>query len=148
MDGKSVCEVCGNELDPALATCPFCNQTREPVYTRKNREHFSVVNLELGMPLVHGALKRLDYELASADQRGIKIFILIHGYGSSGKGGAIKDAVRKVLKLRKDQSLVNDVLPGEDCGKQSTHAKFIQKRFPMVKEYLLRPNPGITLVVI
>lgn len=148
MDATSICEVCGNELDPTVIICPYCSKKRRNNPLTENDETVLVVNLERGMPIVHDAMKRMEVELATAENRGHKVLVLVHGYGSSGKGGAIKNAVRRELKLRQDQKKLNDVLPGEKCGKQSRHVKHIIKRFPMLKEYALRPNPGITLVVI
>ena len=149
MVAKTVlCEVCGNELDAVLKSCPYCNQKREPDYTQEIEDYFRVVNLERGMPLVHEALNRIDYELVSARQSGLKVLVLIHGYGSTGKGGAIKDSVRAELKVRQGANALTDILPGEDCGKHSPHARQILKRFPELNDYVRRPNPGITIVVL
>ncbi len=148
MAAGSVCTVCGNEVDPALARCPFCKQERKPEYAMERSEQFRVVNLERGMPLVDDALKHLRSEFETAKHTGCRVLVLIHGYGSSGKGGAIKDAVRSRLKIWVDQETVKEVLPGEECGKRHGHARQLLKRFPYLKEYVLRPNPGISLVVL
>lgn len=99
------------------------------------------------MPVVRDALQRLEVEVASSVLAGIKVLVLIHGYGSTGTGGDIKKAVHRKLRLYMDQKKITDILPGEECGKQSAHAKHMMKRFPMLSDYLLRMNPGITIVV-
>ena len=148
MESESVCAVCGNEVDPALASCPFCSEKKKPEFVKTATESYRVVNLERGMPIVRDALHRLASELETASRTGCKALVLIHGYGSSGKGGAIKDAVRKQLQLCMDQKALNGVLPGEECGKRSGHARQLAKRFPFLVEFVQRPNPGITLVII
>lgn len=45
------------------------------------------VNLELGRPSADEALRRLEHELAAKRHLRAKAMKIIHGYGSSGKGG-------------------------------------------------------------
>ena len=148
MGDESVCAVCGNEVDPALASCPFCSEKKKPEFVKTAAEPYRVVNLERGMPIVRDALQRFASELETASRTGCKALVLIHGYGSSGKGGAIKDAVRKQLQFCMDQKTLSEVLPGEECGKRSGHARQVAKRFPFLVEFVQRANPGITLVII
>ena len=72
-----------------------------------------MVNLEKGMPLVQQALDRLE-GLTEQREPGIKALTLIHGYGSSGTGGAIKTAVRQQLALLRQQGRIKEVIPGEE----------------------------------
>ncbi len=148
MGNESVCAVCGNEVDPVLASCPFCSEKKKPEFVGKTAEQYRVINLERGMPVVRDALKRLVLELEMASRTGCKALVFIHGYGSSGKGGAIKDAVRKQLQYSMEQKTLREVLVGEECGKRSGQARQFLKRFPFLDEFVQRPNPGITLVII
>ena len=59
-----------------------------------------VVNLEAGMPTVATAKSLLSQALRTAKATGTHLVKLIHGYGSTGKGGAIRSAVRKDLEER------------------------------------------------
>ena len=52
------------------------------------------VNLELGRPSADEALRRLEHELAAKRHLRAKAMKIIHGYGSSGKGGRIRTARR------------------------------------------------------
>jgi len=54
----------------------------------KNPDTIKVVNLEEGMPQVEEARLRMQYELQLAKKQGYTAVKLIHGYGSSGAGGA------------------------------------------------------------
>lgn len=54
------------------------------------------LNLELGRPTADEALRRLEAELEAARHMNTPLLKLIHGYGSSGKGGRIRTAQPKV----------------------------------------------------
>ena len=146
MAGMATSETCGNNIDAALTSCPYCDRRRTPQYGSEKQAGYKVVNLEKGMPYVHEAVKRLQGEVQIAHATGVKMLVLIHGYGSSGEGGAIRDAIRKELQSGKKDHKVNEILLGEDCGKNSGQAKNMLRCFPQAKEYLQRANPGITIV--
>lgn len=109
-----------------------------------------IVNLKKGMPLVKQALDKMKLELNAAGKQGIQVVTLIHGYGASGKGGAIREEVRKQLRYMLDQGKIREVAPGEQLGKHAGQRKHLFKRFPFLEqsgEYRAA-NPGITLVVL
>lgn len=60
-----------------------------------------VVNLEAGMPTVDVARTHLNMALRSAKANRVKVLKLIHGYGSSGRGGAIRADVLAQLARKK-----------------------------------------------
>ena len=72
-------------------------------------KHTRELNLELGWPTVDQALRRLDAELEAARKMNTPLMKLIHGYGSSGKGGRLRTACRTWLR---QQELC--FLPGEE----------------------------------
>jgi hypothetical protein len=84
---SSTCKTCGNECDAGLPVCPYCGAKKEGLAPKKERQH-CVVNLKRGMPPVKDALHKMDQELTQARVSGFRVVTLIHGYGSSGRGGA------------------------------------------------------------
>ena len=66
----------------------------------------NIINLEKDMPTVEAALMRLRLELSTLRRTGISTIKIIHGYGSSGTGGAIRTATRQFLseQLRRARS--------------------------------------------
>ena len=58
------------------------------------------LNLEQGRPSVDRALGWLEAELEAARRMNTPLMKLIHGYGSSGKGGALKTACQKLCTER------------------------------------------------
>jgi DNA-nicking Smr family endonuclease len=109
-----------------------------------------VINLETGMPLVHQALAQLDRALAAARQRSHPILKLIHGYGSTGKGGEIRIAVQKRLRELRDQGAIRQCIFGEDWSTTDASTWILLKAHPALKADpdLGKRNQGITIVVL
>lgn len=73
---------------------------------------------------------------------------VIHGYGSSGKGGAIKKALHEFLPTLVKQNKIDAFLPNEKfCGKNPIYLKYTAL-FPelILDSDLMNLNPGITLI--
>ena len=146
----TLCETCGNEIEWSTERCPYCEQ---PLTTRsaKRSNIFGpaviTVNLEEGRPLVADALYRMDGKLYEARKQGAKVVRLIHGYGSSGTGGAIRTAVRKKLEIDHRNNMIKCYVCGEDYL-HSEVGQQMRSRNPQLKKIVRtdRPNPGITLV--
>ena len=147
-----LCQVCGNDIDQGLLICPFCGGKQElQTGTSPTGGAFhKVVNLERGRPLVESALKKLQMELDSARRQHLRVLTVIHGYGSSGKGGAIGAECRKVLAYLKGNGEINTFIPGEDFRVRSGATRDLLRRFPQLATNvnLNKGNRGITLVVL
>lgn len=66
------------------------------------------VNLEHGMPTVQTALSQLALELRRTRSMGCTGLKIIHGYGSSGKGGKIRVQARSRLARMKGAGEIRD----------------------------------------
>lgn len=148
MEDGFICEVCGNEGDNHASQCSFCGAARTLVPPKKEIPTYRVINLEKGMPIVRDALKRLHNELESSRLLGYRVLVVIHGYGSSGKGGAIRKEVRRQLQYLYDRKEINDFLPGEKCEKRSGRFRQMIRRFPFMDRMVRKPNPGVTIIVL
>jgi len=146
----TVCEVCGNELEYGITTCPYCDSVSTSPVVQAEPPLQRTVNLEQGMPTVARALQRLETELATARRQGYRVITFIHGYGSSGKGGAIKEEVQRQLYYYKHQGRLNEVVSGEDFSSRTGVGRQLLRRFPALSQHgdLNRANRGITLVVL
>ena len=69
--------------------CRYCNAQQSARATTGSRERLRTIDIEAGMPLVEEGLARLEKELARAMQAGVDVVRVIHGYGSTGKGGKL-----------------------------------------------------------
>ncbi len=146
-----ICEVCGNEKEPGLVVCPFCgHKNSKQTDTKRSAIPHQTLNLEAGMPTVEQALNRLETEIQRAHIQGVMAVTIIHGYGSSGKGGKIKRAARKVLCHLQETGNVRRVIYGENFSRKNGASKALLKRVPVLNktDYLGRGNKGITIVEI
>jgi hypothetical protein len=109
-----------------------------------------LVNLEEGRPTVRQMELRLDRELFTASHDGTNLLKLIHGYGSTGVGGALRDAVRATLARHKSADKIQDFIAGEDFRISNQETWDLLKRAPELKQDrdLGRGNKGITIVVL
>jgi len=105
------------------------------------------VNIERGSPSVAQAISKMVNELATAKGGGYKSVILIHGYGSSGTGGAIKPAVINKLKEPMLAGLIKNYVNGANWDQRKE--EFIDE-CPQLKEYQSRiqQNPGVTVIIL
>src|SRR5664280_1152326 len=71
-------------------------------------------NVEAGLPTLDEARRLVIEEIKRAKREGVKVLKVIHGYGSSGKGGALYVGLRKSFGLRKKETLIKDYIAGED----------------------------------
>ena len=58
------------------------------------------INLEEGMPTCDEAMDRLKSSIKLTKQSKYKCALIIHGYGSSGKGGVIRIKARQWLNAQ------------------------------------------------
>jgi hypothetical protein len=148
---KIICDVCGNKRDTSNLLCPFCGSKldvadleRQTVFVHKT------VNLEAGRPVVEIALNRMNEIIEDSVRSDVNVLTLIHGYGSSGKGGAIRLECRKTLDFLKSKGVINNYIIGEDFNKRSGSVKSLLRRYPQLEadKHLNRGNRGITLVIL
>ena len=107
------------------------------------------VNLELGKPTVEQAVVKLNQALFSAKASGTKIIKLIHGYGSSGKGGAIRQGILRELENKKAEGIIKEYVPGDAFSPFSPAGRKALAAMPELsrdRDYS-RGNLGITLVL-
>ncbi len=70
-------------------------------------------NVEAGRPTLEEARRRVIAEIKRAKREGVKVLKVIHGYGSSGRGGALCIGLRKSFGLRKKEGVIKDFVAGE-----------------------------------
>jgi hypothetical protein len=109
-----------------------------------------VINLEEGRPTVNVGLLRLDHALAEAHADRVPLLKLIHGYGSSGVGGDLREQVWKALDVLQRSGQIAAFIPGEDFRESNAASWELVKRNKAIRndrDYG-RGNRGITIVVL
>ena len=144
------CEVCGNPIPAQAFTCQFCNSAQSVKNFPKTRERVISSNLEAGLPSADQSLEQLERTLREARSCGAKVVRLIHGYGSTGRGGKIREAVRRELGRKLARGEVRAVVHGENYSPNANATRDLLSRFKELKT-TERPdsgNPGLTLIEI
>jgi hypothetical protein len=109
-----------------------------------------IIDLEEGMPTVEQARLRMQYELKATRNEGYTAAKLIHGYGSSGTGGALRLELQRDLRNEVRDGKLRALIPGEDWRISDEATWSLLKRFPEWKRDadLGRNNLGICIVVL
>ncbi len=108
-----------------------------------------IVNLEEGMPHVEQARLRMQHELQLARKEGYTAVKLIHGYGPSGVGGALRTELQRDLLNAVRQGTFRACIAGENWRVSDETTWALLKSFPEWKQDtdLGKNNRGITILV-
>jgi len=144
------CQICGNDISAASLSCRFCGSRQDREHLELNRQFVQkTVNLEQGRPVLERALQKLKDAIEDAAKNNVQVLTLIHGYGSSGKGGRIRLECRKNLDYMKSNGRIHDYIAGEDFSRKFGPAKMLLQRYPQLSRdsNFNKGNRGITLVM-
>lgn len=110
----------------------------------------SIINIEEGMPQVEAAMKKLRFELNTMRRIGIHQVKVIHGYGSTGHGGALKVATHECLRGMLDEGKIKAYCPGEFFGPFEKSGRTLVEMCPAFRSDpdWSRANDGITVVIL
>ncbi len=105
------------------------------------------INLEYGKPDSLSAVAILKNDLMTFARQKSKAVIIIHGYGSTGTGGAIKQGVRRLITDNSMKGIVRDYSGGESW---SYNKKRLTAMCPDLSKHESRihNNPGVTIVIL
>ncbi|HET7184794.1 MAG TPA: Smr/MutS family protein [Terriglobales bacterium] len=117
---------------------------------QKRSKAMKLVNLENGMPSVPLALSLLNDALRSGRMEGFTALKIVHGYGSSGIGGALRSALQAALMRHEQAGEVRAFIAGEDWRISDERSWALLQKCPELKADvdLGRGNKGISLVVL
>lgn len=71
---------------------------------------------------------------------------IIHGYGSSGKGGIIRQKVRSYLNAQLKNGKIKAVIYGEDFNVLNFKALELKNKYKELSELLTVCNHGVTVI--
>ena len=105
-------------------------------------------NVEAGRPTLDEARRLVIEQIKQAKRDGARVLKVIHGYGSSGKGGALCIGLRKSFRLRKKEGVIKDFIAGEDFSIFNDTALALVEAVPEVRgdPDLNATNEGVTIL--
>ena len=109
-----------------------------------------VINIKAGMPTVEEAREKLFHDIEDAKKSGERFLKIIHGYGSTGVGGKLKDTVRKSLLNRKREGIIEHIIFGERFCSIYQDVENILKIYTFLRKDsdYNKKNAGITIVIL
>jgi hypothetical protein len=109
---------------------------------------YRVFNIETDLPTLDEARRQLMAEIRRAKQEGVGVLKVIHGYGSSGKGGTLGAGLRKSFALRKKEGVIKDFIPGDNFTVFNPEVLSLMEAVPGLRQDpdLEQTNLGITLL--
>ncbi len=115
-----------------------------------SRPRVKVISIKSGMPTVDEARALLADAIASAESEGCRVMKLVHGYGSSGKGSALKSALRSSLRKRRKEGKIRSFIAGEDFETFSPETLEALHEYPELGDDsdFNKSNEGITMVLL
>ena len=75
---------------------------------------YAEINIKQDMPTVSEAMRYLQDSIERKKREKVDVLLIVHGYGSSGKGGSICTKSRQWLKAQERAKAVKQVIFGED----------------------------------
>lgn len=108
------------------------------------------INLERGMPSLEFAKIQLRQSLTAARANRVAVLKLIHGYGSTGRGGVICTEVRCTMRELQQKGELIAYIPGEEFSPFEETTQKMLLRYPELSrdsDYL-KTNHGITIVIL
>lgn len=114
-----------------------------------SKPRVKVVIIKSGMPTVDEARSRLADAIASAKSEGCRVLKLVHGYGASGEGGALKSAIRSSLRKRRKEGTIRSFIAGEEFETFSAETLEALHEYPELRDDsdFSKSNEGITMVL-
>jgi len=109
-----------------------------------------VVNIKEDNPNSDYALYLLDQEIKYSKAVGNRVIIVIHGYGSHGQGGVIKQRLKEYLPELKKKKIIEDYVLGENWGELNETRQKICRISPeaILNENLSSINSGVSVVLL
>ena len=107
---------------------------------------YTELNIKEGMPLVSEAMDYLKKSLDRCRRNKYECVLVIHGYGSTGKGGAIHDKARQWLKAQERNGKVRSVIFGEDFSIFNFKSLELKNRYRDLEPLMTVCNHGVTVV--
>ena len=111
---------------------------------------YRIINLEEGLPAVQDAMARLGREIRMARRQRVGVLKVIHGFGSSGRGGKLRLATRRELQNLQKRGYVRFFIEGERLSIFDEDTRRALACCPALRRDpdLERHNNGVTLALL
>ncbi len=109
-------------------------------------DYYAEINIKEDMPPVAEAIDSLKRALTRYKNNRTHFVVIIHGYGSTGKGGVIRQKSRSYLMAQKAKGAIKKVVFGEDMTIFNSDARELKHQCKSLDCYMEACNHGITII--
>ena len=109
-------------------------------------DKYTEINIKENMPTVAEAMEYLRECLSRLKKDKYGCVLIIHGYGSTGKGGAICKSARQWLKAQERNGKVKAVIFGEEFTIFNFKALELKRKYTELEPLTHMCNNGVTVV--
>ena len=107
---------------------------------------YTEINIKQDMPIVADAMRYLQTSIERLKREKYNVVLIIHGYGSTGKGGAIHDKARQWLKAQERNGKIKKVIFGENFTLFNFEALALKNECHELEPLLKICNHGVTVI--
>lgn len=107
---------------------------------------YTEINIKEDMPVAAEAMRRLQDSITRFKHDKYNIVLVVHGYGSTGKGGVICEKARRWLRAQERGGKVKQVIFGEDFTLYNFNALALKNKCRELEPLLRVCNTGVTVV--
>lgn len=145
------CARCGNPVPAGNPVCPYCGS-----FERVGGPRAAAAGQTRTVDLGHRRLsareagERLQGEVERAAAAGERFLRLVHGHGSTGRGGVLRTALRGELARLRGQGRIAAFIAGELLSGDTNEGRGFARRYPEARAWpdWNAGNEGVTIVVI
>lgn len=118
--------------------------------TQQGQGYCKEINIKADMPTAAEAVRRVACNIRNGRAWGCAAIKIIHGYGSTGKGGRIRTEVRRYLADQRERGLIRDFIPGENFTIFDESTRRALDRCGALRQDrdLERSNNGVTIILL
>ena len=108
------------------------------------------VNIKEDFPPCDVAVFNLYKAIFENERMGFEVLKIVHGYGSHGKGGEIKKAVKDYLTEAQRKKEIQFFVCGENWSSKNEKVKYLESKYPelILDEDIKNINSGITVILL
>ena len=107
---------------------------------------YTELNIKEDMPSVFVAMEQLKSSLELCRRNKYRCVLVIHGYGSTGRGGVICEKARQWLKAQERNGKVKSVTFGENFSIFNFKALELKNRYIELAPLMRVCNHGVTVI--
>jgi len=111
---------------------------------------YKEVNIKIDLPTAAEAIRRIEANIRNGKALGAAAVKIVHGYGSTGKGGKIRREARRYLEEMRARGVILDYITGEQFSifDEQTRRAFGRCADLRQDRDLEQHNNGMTIIIL